>query len=95
MFTSFSIFFFFSPHCSCGEYVDVFKIYSKINTSTWITFSDPKQKDESTSAGAFPRLPSLALHQNIPCASIFFFIYSQKKVKIESLNVHCAVTTLV
>ena len=80
MFTSFSIFFFFSPHSSRGEYVDVFKIYSKINTSTWITFSDPKQKDESTPAGAFPppRLPRLALHQNLPCASIFF-LYSRKK----------------
>ena len=80
MFTSFSIFFSFH-HTAVAESMWMFSRFIAKSIPVHGSHSvTPNRKMRVHQQGPFPppRLPRLALHQNLPCASIFF-LYSRKK----------------
>lgn len=66
VFTSFNVL----PQCRPSNRCS--RIYGKINSNTWIIFSDPKQNDWSALWRPFPQWPGLTLHQ-LSSAQAFVF----------------------
>lgn len=80
------LFFFFFATLHSRRVYGCCQIYSKINTSAWIIFTDPKQRDESTVEEPFPGSSTTSCFTSKLLSASIFFLLFLVKVRTEGLG---------